>query len=38
MRVAFAADHAGAALKAELIQRIGAAGLGHELIDLGGDG
>jgi len=38
MRVGFAADHAGAAMKAELIQRIGAAGLGHELIDLGGDG
>jgi ribose 5-phosphate isomerase B len=38
MRVAFAADHAGAALKDELIRRIGAAGLGHELIDLGGDG
>jgi ribose 5-phosphate isomerase B len=38
MRVAFAADHAGAALKAELIERLGAAGLGHELIDLGGDG
>jgi ribose 5-phosphate isomerase B len=38
MRVAFAADHAGADLKDELIRRIGAAGLGHELIDLGGDG
>jgi ribose 5-phosphate isomerase B len=38
MRVAFAADHAGAALKAELIQRIDATGLGHDLIDLGGDG
>lgn len=38
MRVAFAADHAGAALKAELMSRIGAAGLGHELLDLGGDG
>mgnify|MGYP006182296409 CR=1 FL=1 len=38
MRVAFAADHAGAALKAELIRRLEAAGLGHELIDLGGDG
>ncbi|HYL41064.1 MAG TPA: RpiB/LacA/LacB family sugar-phosphate isomerase [Candidatus Binatus sp.] len=38
MRVAFAADHAGAALKAELLGRIGEAGLGHELIDLGGDG
>jgi len=38
MRVAFAADHAGAALKADLLQRLGAANLGHELIDLGGDG
>ena len=38
MRVAFAADHAGAAMKDELIRRLGAAGLGHELVDLGGDG
>jgi ribose 5-phosphate isomerase B len=38
MRVAFAADHAGAALKAELMRRLEAAGLGHDLIDLGGDG
>jgi ribose 5-phosphate isomerase B len=38
MRVAFAADHAGAALKAELIRRLRAAGVGHDLIDLGGDG
>ena len=38
MRVAFSADHAGAALKGELIRRIGAAGLGHDLVDLGGDG
>ncbi len=38
MRVAFAADHAGAALKDELVGRLGAARLGHELIDLGGDG
>ena len=38
MRVAFAADHAGAALKDELIRRLGASGLGHEWIDLGGDG
>jgi ribose 5-phosphate isomerase B len=37
MRVAFAADHAGAPLKAELLRRLAAAG-GHELIDLGGDG
>ena len=36
MRIAFAADHAGAALKADLIARL--APLGHELIDLGGDG
>jgi ribose 5-phosphate isomerase B len=38
MRVAFAADHAGAALKDELIRRLAAAGVDHELIDLGGDG
>ena len=38
MRVAFAADHAGAAMKDELIRRLGEAGLDHELIDLGGDG
>ena len=38
MRIGFAADHAGAALKGELLLRIAAAGLGHELIDLGGDG
>jgi ribose 5-phosphate isomerase B len=38
MRVAFAADHAGAAMKDELMRRLGAAGLAHELIDLGGDG
>jgi ribose 5-phosphate isomerase B len=38
MRVAFAADHAGAALKDELLRRLDAAGLGHEWIDLGGDG
>jgi ribose 5-phosphate isomerase B len=38
MRVAFAADHAGAALKDELLHRLAAAGLGHEWIDLGGDG
>jgi ribose 5-phosphate isomerase B len=36
MRVALAADHAGADLKAELLTRL--APLGHELIDLGGDG
>ncbi len=38
MRVAFAADHAGAALKDELIGRLAEAGIEHELIDLGGDG
>jgi ribose 5-phosphate isomerase B len=38
MRVAFAADHAGAALKDELRRRLSSAGLGHEVIDLGGDG
>jgi len=38
MRVAFAADHAGAGLKAELLRRLAAAELGHELVDLGGDG
>jgi len=38
MRVAFAADHAGAAMKDEMIRRLGAAGIEHELIDLGGDG
>jgi ribose 5-phosphate isomerase B len=38
MRVAFSADHAGAELKDELVRRLGAAGLGQELIDLGGDG
>ena len=38
MRIAFAADHAGAALKDELLVRLLAAGLGHELVDLGGDG
>jgi ribose 5-phosphate isomerase B len=36
VRVAIAADHAGAELKAELLARL--APLGHELIDLGGDG
>jgi len=38
MRIAFAADHAGAALKDELIRRLGASGLDHDWIDLGGDG
>jgi ribose 5-phosphate isomerase B len=38
MRIAIAADHAGAALKAELLARLGGAGLGHTFVDLGGDG
>ena len=38
MRIAFAADHAGAVLKDELLKRLGVAELGHTLIDLGGDG
>ena len=38
MRIAFAADHAGAELKDELLRRLGASGLDHEWIDLGGDG
>ena len=36
MRIAFAADHAGADLKSELLTRL--APLGHTFIDLGGDG
>jgi ribose 5-phosphate isomerase B len=36
MRIALAGDHAGAELKNELKERL--APLGHELIDLGGDG
>jgi RpiB/LacA/LacB family sugar-phosphate isomerase len=38
MRVAFAADHAGADLKAELLERAAAELPGHHLVDLGGDG
>jgi ribose 5-phosphate isomerase B len=38
MKVGFAADHAGAGLKAELLRRVGAARPGDELVDLGGDG
>ncbi len=40
MRVALAADHAGAALKDELLARLAALGpeLGVELVDLGGHG
>jgi ribose 5-phosphate isomerase B len=38
MRVAFAADHAGAALKDEVRARLARSDPAHELIDLGGDG
>ena len=38
MRVGFAADHAGAALKADLLRRVTAARPGDTLVDLGGDG
>ena len=38
LRVGFAADHAGAALKAELLRRVGAARADDSLVDLGGDG
>ena len=39
MRVAFAADHAGATFKQELLQKLASRTAGeHELIDLGGDG
>ena len=38
MRIAFAADHAGAVLKDELIDRLRIAAPEHGLIDLGGDG
>lgn len=38
MRVAFAADHAGAALKDTLLSRLAVTFPDHELIDLGGDG
>jgi ribose 5-phosphate isomerase B len=38
MRVAFAADHAGAAFKDELLRRLSTAGLPHDFVDLGGDG
>jgi ribose 5-phosphate isomerase B len=38
MRIAFAADHAGATMKDGLIRRLAVAGGGHQLIDLGGDG
>ena len=38
MRIAFAADHAGAELKDALLRRLAGTALGHEWIDLGGDG
>jgi len=38
LRVGFAADHAGAALKAELLRRVAAARPDDQLVDLGGDG
>ena len=38
MRVAFAADHGGAALKTDLLRALRASQATHELIDLGGDG
>ena len=38
MKVGFAADHAGAGLKAELLRRIAEARPDDELVDLGGDG
>jgi sugar-phosphate isomerases, RpiB/LacA/LacB family len=37
-RVGFSADHAGAALKTELLRRVAAARPDDTLIDLGGDG
>lgn len=38
MRIAFAADHAGAALKDALLRRLQDARPDHDYIDLGGDG
>ena len=38
MRIGFAADHAGAALKAELLRRVAAARADDLVVDLGGDG
>ena len=38
MRIAFSADHAGAAFKDDLMVRLAGADLGHDLIDLGGNG
>ena len=38
MRIGFAADHAGAGLKRELLRRVAEARPEDELVDLGGDG
>ena len=39
MRIVFAADHAGAAFKDELLAKLAALTAGeHQLVDLGGDG
>ena len=38
MKVGFAADHAGAGMKGELLRRVAAARPDDELVDLGGDG
>jgi ribose 5-phosphate isomerase B len=38
VNVGFAADHAGAALKRELLRRVAEARPDDELVDLGGDG
>jgi len=38
VRVGFAADHAGAGLKGELLRRVAEARPDDELVDLGGDG
>ena len=39
MRIVFAADHAGASFKDELLARLASVTAGrHELVDLGGDG
>ena len=38
MRIGFAADHAGAALKAELLRRVADASPEDQVVDLGGDG
>ena len=38
LRVGFAADHAGAALKGELLRRVAAARPDDQVVDMGGDG